>query len=60
MENRQDVIDYLVSESEGDYTEQNLQNVSDYVLFKRWLEWQGIIGFTDDIIEVAKALNVCK
>lgn len=59
FETRGDVIDYLETESEGDYRREDLEKLSNYELFATWLAWEGIIGgWADDILSAVKALNL--
>lgn len=58
MNTKQDIIDYLVRESEGQWKESQLKNMDGFGLLDAYLRWEGIIGFTSDIIAVVKASNV--
>lgn len=52
-----DLRDYLVTEAEYDIEE--AENLTSFELVDAWLEWNGIIGFTADILEmVAAAYNL--
>ena len=53
---KEDIIDYLVSESEGDYTREELEKDSPIDLFSKWLEWEGIFGYTQKMVKVVEAL----
>lgn len=53
---RQNVIDYLVRESEGDWSEEELAAMSNFELMDTYLTWNGIIGFTSDIMETVNAI----
>lgn len=48
-----DLRDYLVTEAEYDVEE--AENLTSRELVDAWLEWNGIIGFTGDILEVVAA-----
>lgn len=48
-----DLRDYLVTEAEYDVEE--AENLNSYELVMAWLEWNGIIGFTSDILDVVAA-----
>lgn len=48
-----DLRDYLVTEAEYDVEE--AENLNGYELVQAWLEWNGIIGFTSDILDVVAA-----
>ena len=54
--NKEDVKDYLVYEAE--YSERRVNKMSDYELLDAWLRYNGIIGFTDDIVNIVKCLNL--
>ena len=53
---KEDLKDYLVYEVE--YSERRVNKMSDYELFDAWLRYNGIIGFTDDIVDIVKCLNL--
>ena len=44
---------YLISE--GAETEEAVESMSDWDLFDRYLTWNGLIGWTDNIIDAYKA-----
>jgi len=44
---------YLVSEEAE--TEEAVESMSDWDLFDRYLTWNGLIGWTDNIIDAYKA-----
>ena len=50
------IIEYLVDESEGEYTREELEAMSKRDLLDAYLTWEGIIGFTDDILEHIEAI----
>lgn len=53
MDTRQDLITYLVNEAE--YKPEELQELEPEKLIDKFLMWNGIIGFTNDIINAVKA-----
>lgn len=53
MDTRQDLITYLVNEAE--YEPEELQELEPEELIDKFLMWNGIIGFTHDIINAVKA-----
>ena len=53
---KEDYKDYLVYEAE--YSERRVNEMSDYELFDAWLRYNGIIGFTDDIVDIVNCLNL--
>lgn len=55
---RLELEEYLVDEAELDIDE--VTEMTDRGLLESWLEYNGIIGFTDDIIDVLEALGVQK
>lgn len=50
---QEDLRDYLVTEAEYDVEE--AEKLNGYELVQAWLEWNGIIGFTSDILDVVAA-----
>ena len=48
MMTKDDVINVLIDEAE--YDEQEVMEMSNYELIDKWLTWEGIIGYTEDII----------
>ena len=54
--NKKDLKDYLVYVAE--YSEERVNKMSNYALLDAWLRYNGIIGFTDDIIDVVNCLNL--
>lgn len=50
---RRDIKDYLIDEAE--YDPSDVETMSDYLLFDSILSFNGIIGFTDDIMSWYKA-----
>lgn len=46
---------YLMEEAE--HTQQELDNMSNYELLDAWLTWNGIIGYTDDLVNIFEALT---
>lgn len=53
MDTRQDLITYLVNDAE--YEPEELQELEPEELIDKFLMWNGIIGFTNDIINAVKA-----
>ena len=53
---REELKDYLVYEAE--YSERRVNKMSDYELLDAWLRYNGIIGFTDDIVDIVNCLNL--
>ena len=53
---KEEIIEYLIDESEGVYTREELEAMSKVQLLDAYLTWEGIIGFTDDIIEHIEAI----
>lgn len=58
FEDRRDLEDYLIEESEGIYSREELERLSSYKLFTTWLAWEGIIGWTDNILSACKVLGL--
>ena len=55
---RQELRDYLVDEAE--YSEEEVAHMTDREMLDAWLIYNGICGFTDDILDVLEALGVHK
>ncbi len=53
MDTRQDLITFLVNEAE--YEPEELQELEPEELIDKFLMWNGIIGFTNEIINAVKA-----
>lgn len=53
---KEQLKDYLVYEAE--YNREAVDAMSDYELLDAYLNFEGIIDFTDSIISVIKALNI--
>ena len=53
MDTRQDLITYLVNDAE--YEPEELQELEPEEMIDKFLMWNGIIGFTNDIINAVKA-----
>lgn len=45
---KDDIISVLIDEAK--YDEQDVMEMSNYELIDKWLRWEGIIGYTEDII----------
>ena len=57
---KEEIIEYLVDESEGEYTREELEAMSNRDLLNAYLTWEGIVGFTEDIIEHIEAIYEIK
>lgn len=53
---KDNLINYLINEAE--YSIDDVMRMGDYELLDAYLTYNGIIGFTDDIVDVIKALNI--
>ena len=53
---KEDLKDFLVYVAE--YSEERVNKMSNYALLDAWLRYNGIIGFTDDIIDIVNCLNL--
>lgn len=49
---KDELKDYLVDEAE--YSREVVDGMSNFELVDSWLKWEGIIGFTEDIIDVVR------
>lgn len=51
MKDRKKLEEYLIRQTDGyAYSESEIKEMSDYELFDAWLRWEGIIGWTDTIL----------
>lgn len=50
---KEELKNYLVDEAE--YSIDEVNEMTDFELVDNWLAWQGIVDWTEDIIEVIKA-----
>lgn len=50
---KEDLKDYLIEEAE--YSEEDVNNMDAEELVNAWLTWNGIIGYTSDVLEVVAA-----
>jgi hypothetical protein len=50
--------EYLIDEAE--YNEEDVNRMTDYEMLDAWLIYNGIIGYTEDIIDVLSALGIHK
>ena len=53
---KEELKEYLVDEAE--FSEEEVDNMSDYELFDSYLKWNGIIGWTYDIVDAIEHLNL--
>ena len=49
---KDELKDYLVCEAE--YTDTEVESMTDFDLVDAYLTWNGIIGYTEDIIDVVR------
>lgn len=49
---------YLVDEAE--YSEEDVNSMTDYEMLDAWLMYNGIIGYTEELTDVLSALGVHK
>ena len=52
--NKKQLQDLLIDEAE--YDEEDVMNMDAYELIDKWLRYEGLIGWTDDIISTVKSL----
>lgn len=52
---RKELDEYLINECE--YTQHEVDNMEDRDKFDTYLKYEGIIGWTDDIIALTKVLH---
>ena len=48
---------YFSNKTCGEYSVERLSEMGNYELFSAYLEWNGIIGYTDDIISVLESIT---
>ena len=53
---REDLKDFLVYEAE--YPQERVDRMSNKRLFDAWLRWNGIIGYTEEIIDMVNDLKL--
>ena len=53
---REDLKTYLIEEAE--YREAHVNVMSDEELLNSWLVYNGVCGYTDDIIDIIHALDL--
>lgn len=51
----QGIISDMMDEEYG-YSEEEINSMSPYELIDEWLQWEGIIGYTDDILTLVRRL----
>lgn len=49
---------YLVEEAE--YSKEDISNMTDYEMLDAWLIYNGIVDYTEELIDVLSALGVHK
>lgn len=52
---KEDLMKYLAEEAE--YDREDIHNMSAYDMLNAWLTYEGIIGYTDEIIGLVKAIG---
>ena len=53
------LVPFIISDMidvEYDYSEEDVNSMSPYELIDAWLQWEGIIGYTDDILTLVSGL----
>lgn len=53
--NKQELQDFLINEAE--YDEEDVMQMSAYELFDKFIRYEGLIGWTDMLIETFKELK---
>ncbi len=53
--NKQELQDFLINEAE--YNEEDVMEMSAYELFDKFIRYEGLIGWTDMLIETFKGLK---
>jgi len=52
-----DVTDYLVENGDPQRLDRSVADLGPREFFKMWLEWNGILGYADDVLELVEALG---
>ena len=52
---KEELKDYLITEAE--YTQEEVDNMSDRDLFDKYLIYEGVVGFTSEIIDTCQHLD---
>lgn len=55
---RAELREYLIDEAE--YSEEDVNSMTDYEMLDAWLIYNGIVGYTEELIDVLSALDVHK
>lgn len=55
---RAELREYLIDEAE--YSEEDVNSMTDYEMLDAWLIYNGIVGYTEELIDVLSALGVHK
>lgn len=55
---RAELREYLADEAK--YSEEDVNNMTDYEMLDAWLIYNGIVGYTEELIDVLSALGVHK
>jgi len=53
----EDLKDYFMENYHQVISNEDIDNMSNKAVLGYWLEWNGIIGYTNDIIEIMEAKN---
>lgn len=53
--NKEELKDYLVNETEN-YTREEVENMTNKELFDAYLNWNGLIGWTETIMDTVEQL----
>jgi hypothetical protein len=51
---KEDIKDFLIEEAE--YSTERVEEFSNFQLFTAWLQYNGIIGYADDILDTIEAI----
>lgn len=60
FETREDIVRYLIEESDGQYTQGELDPMSNEDLLDRYLQWEGIVNYTQEILSAVRALGLAE
>lgn len=60
FETREDIVRYLIEESDGQYTQAELDPMSNRDLLDLYLQWEGIVNYADEILSAVRALGLAE
>ena len=55
--NKEKFKEWFSKREDSNYSLEDLNGMSDYELFDAYLKWLGVIGYTNDILDVIKSIK---